>query len=123
MGGEMCSAKCLGKTQAARVWEEDERAREEGVKARYTLLPAWALDRAALALTLGAEKHARDDFSKKDSGRTVEGELDAVWRHIAAWRTSTNVVNRSDPETGLHHLAHAAARCLIACQLALEGRE
>lgn len=88
-------------------------------KPRFSLLPTEALMQITDAFTFGAEKHKGDDFTKSDSGRTVEGEIDAVFRHICAYRCGCV----ADHETELHPLAHAAARLMIACQLAMEGRE
>ena len=123
MGCEMCNAKRLGKTQAAMVWEEAARGpADTDVKPRYSLVPAWALEQVALALTLGAEKHADDDFrtvSPEDSGRTTSGEFDAAMRHWAAYTQGEWL----DDETGVPHVAAAATRMMIACELALEGRE
>ncbi len=85
---------------------------------RYSLIPSSALRQVASAFAYGAEKHKDDDYVSTSSNRTISGEFDAVIRHYRAFVGG----ERNDAETGLHHLAHAAARALIACQMALEGR-
>ena len=89
------------------------------MEARYDLIPKAALEQVAQAFGFGAAKHASDDFTKADSGRGVEGELNAALRHIMRHDAG----DLADHETGLHPLAHAAARCLIALELALNKGE
>ena len=93
--------------------------RDDQLKARFSLLPAQALNHVAMALTLGEEKHTHDDFEANPDMRDANTEYDAVFRHYVAWRCGA----REDTETRLHPLAHAAARALIALQLALDWEE
>ena len=121
MGGEMGYAKKLEAQRIKKMLDEERAELIEKVmqKPSFSLLPSGALWQTALAMTLGAEKHVGDDFTKPDSGRTVNGEMNAAFRHYYMWRTGFT----HDCETGLHPLAHAAARCLIACELALRTGE
>jgi hypothetical protein len=75
-------------------------------KARYDLVPPHALDAIARVLEIGARKYAPDNW------RFVEGRrwryFAAAMRHMWAWQRGEAV----DPETGEHHLAHAAC-CVL----------
>lgn len=83
-------------------------------KIRYDLLPFKALEEIALVLTFGANKY------KPDGWREVEGwrwrYFAAAMRHLLAWFAKGE---KRDPESGLHHLAHAA--CCIMFMLELDA--
>lgn len=70
-------------------------------KLRYSLVPPEALKGLAEVLTFGAKKY------KPNSWQTVENAeeryLDALYRHLEAFRAGEIV----DPESNLHHLKHA----------------
>lgn len=108
----MVDAAKFGTYAEARAHVERSSCQE---KLDYSLLPARALEAVTAALTFGAAKHADDDFTGNDTGRTPDGEFAAVLRHWQSWRMG----KMTDIETGLHHLAHAAARALIALELEL----
>jgi len=64
-----------------------------------------ALNEAARVLAFGAEKYGRYNWAK---GILYSRVFSALLRHLwSFWRR-----DRSDPETGLHHLAHAMC-CLM----------
>ena len=78
----------------------------DGGKLEYGLLPPFALEETVKVLTFGAQKYERDNWQKvPDSKR---GYFDALQRHIWAWKQGEQI----DPESGLHHLAHAMC-CLM----------
>ena len=116
MGSEIGVAKNLDYAMEHSVARDK---RDDPLKARFTLLPVQALHHVAMALTLGEEKHAHDDFEANPDMRDTNTEYDAVFRHYVAWRCGAS----EDAETRLHPLAHAAARALIALQLALDWEE
>jgi hypothetical protein len=75
-------------------------------KPRYELLPVGPIEETVKVLTCGAKKY--DDFNWAKVKPFRPRYYAAAIRHIFAWwRGETN-----DPETGLHHLAHAMC-CLI----------
>jgi hypothetical protein len=75
-------------------------------KTEYGLLPPLALEEIAKVLTFGALKYERDNWQRvPDSKRRY---FDALQRHIWAYKRGEQI----DPESGLHHLAHAGC-CLM----------
>lgn len=80
-------------------------------KLQYGLIPPAVLAEEAAVMTFGAQKYAPGNWRKCDDlGRYVNAAL----RHFEAWRGGEQL----DPETGLHHLAHA--RCCLAFLMELE---
>jgi len=78
----------------------------DGGKLEYGLLPPYALKATVDVLTFGAQKYERDNWKKvPDSKRRY---FDALQRHVWAWKEGEVL----DPETGMHHLAHAMC-CLM----------
>ena len=74
-----------------------------------TVLPPRALLEVALAIQTGDAKHGAGTRFDGGSRRHVAGAL----RHELAFLDGREF----DPETGLHHLAHAAARLLLALEM------
>lgn len=75
-------------------------------KIRYELLPGQALEDIAHVFTFGAVKYG--DFNWMD-GLTSLRLFGALCRHAYAWSRGETL----DKESGLHHLAHAAACCMM----------
>ena len=75
-------------------------------KLRYSLIPPEALRGLAEVLTFGAEKYEPNSWQEVENAE--ERYLDALIRHIEAYRSGEAL----DPESGLHHLKHAA--CNVA---------
>lgn len=75
-------------------------------KNRLDLLPFRALEEIARVLTFGARKYDDDNWRKVPNLR--RRYFAAALRHLTAWRLG----QRTDPETGFHHLAHAGC-CLL----------
>lgn len=75
-------------------------------KPMMRLLPPKATIVVAKVLTFGAKKYAPGNWRKLESA--TERYTDALLRHIFAWLDG----ERNDPESGEHHLAHAAC-CLL----------
>jgi hypothetical protein len=72
-------------------------------KPEYGLIPPHALDELAKVLTVGANKYDRENWKYVPEAR--RRYFDAMQRHLWAWKRGEIY----DPETGLHHLSHAAA--------------
>ena len=89
-----------------------EGIKHDGDKLRYDLMPVEVEEEIVKVLTHGAKKYADNNW------KYVEPFEDryyaALRRHIAAWRKGEQI----DPESGLHHLAHAA--CCITFLLSRE---
>lgn len=68
---------------------------------------AGPLRAVAAVLTYGAQKYAKNSWQ---SVPDAEGRYeDALDRHLNAWKMG----EKFDPESGLHHLAHAACNALF----------
>lgn len=80
-------------------------------KPRWSLLPWGALGDVLGAFEFGARKYAVGDWVH----HTADSHIDGALRHLTSWMQR----DVRDPETGLSHLAHAAARVLMA--LAVEA--
>lgn len=80
-------------------------------KPRWDLLPHHAVAQVVAVLSFGAQKYEPDNW------RAVQGwrwrYYAAAWRHAVAWWLG----ERHDPESGLHHLAHAACCMLFLLEL------
>jgi hypothetical protein len=79
-----------------------EGRKDDNAKVRFDLLPFGALEEIAKVLTFGAKKYDDDNWRKVPNLR--RRYLAAGFRHVWSWRKG----EQRDPETGLHHLAHAA---------------
>lgn len=78
----------------------------DGGKLQYGLVPPLALEEMVRVLTFGAEKYEPDNWkSVPDSKRRY---FDALQRHLWAYKRGEQL----DPETDIHHLAHAM--CCLA---------
>jgi hypothetical protein len=75
-------------------------------KLRYDLVPDGAEAAVVAVLTYGAKKYAPENWRKVEEPKARY--YAAARRHMAAWRAG----EAFDPESGLHHLAHAAC-CLL----------
>lgn len=76
-------------------------------KPMMSLIDSEFLTETALVLTFGAVKYDVDNWRK---GIPVRRLLDATLRHVNA----INAGEDADPETGLHHAAHAACELMFA---------
>jgi len=78
----------------------------DGGKLEYGLLPPYALEETVKVLTFGAQKYERNNWIHVEDG--PRRYFDALQRHLWAWKKGEQI----DPESGLHHLAHAMC-CLM----------
>lgn len=69
------------------------------------LVPSSAMLEEAMVMAYGEKKYGRDNWR---GGMAWTRLIDASLRHILAFKEGEDF----DPETGLHHLAHA--RCCLA---------
>ena len=75
-------------------------------KTQWELMPVAALEEVAKVFTYGAKKYDPDNWRKGFPWRSVFG---SGMRHMMAWLGGEDV----DPESGIHHLAHAACNMLF----------
>ncbi len=83
-------------------------------KARYDLIPAVALQAVVDVLTYGAEKYAPDNW--RHVPQAESRYLAAGLRHVFAFMRG----EPCDPESGQHHLAHAACCVLFLLEKEIE---
>lgn len=83
-------------------------------KPRYSLLPLGTINKVIQVLEYGAKKYSENNWMKVPDSK--HRYFDATMRHIDAWWKGETY----DSESGLPHLAHAAA-CILFL-LFLEGR-
>ena len=87
-------------------------------KLRFALLTrslAGPLAAMAAVMSFGALKYA--DNSWQTVPNAAARYEDAMDRHLNAWKLG----NRFDPETGLHHLAHAGINLLFLLWFEMDG--
>ena len=80
-------------------------------KPDYSLLPPHALEEAVRALTYGKNKYSRENWKLLD---------DAENRYFAAAQRHLWAIRRGethDPESGLHHAAHAIVSLMFLYEL------
>jgi hypothetical protein len=88
---------------------------DEG-KLRYDLVPAVSLCEVVKVITFGAAKYGELNWQGVENARARY--CAALMRHVEAWRGGEAV----DPETHIHHLAHAACNCLFLLWFELTGK-
>ena len=80
-------------------------------KTEYGLLPPFILEEIAKVMTFGAQKYERDNWRYVDDGK--RRYFDALQRHVWAWKRGETY----DPESGMHHLAHAGCCLMFLAEL------
>lgn len=83
-------------------------------KARWDLLPEDSLAELVQVYTMGAEKYAARNWER---GLSMTGCFASMMRHAWAWMRGEN----TDPESGLHHMAHVAWNALAIVTFTKRG--
>lgn len=99
------------KSRIEREWEQSRPPASEGRKLdvgklQFHLVPWAELGEVVRVLEYGAKKYAPGNWRKVENGK--ERYLNAAFRHLAAFADGEAL----DPESGLHHVAHAAC-CVL----------
>lgn len=87
----------------------DTARRDNQGKVDYTLLPLDALEEEARVWMAGEIKYGRYNWEKLWGEDTPRVSMASALRHIFAYLGGEEY----DPETGLHHLAHARCNCAM----------
>ena len=87
------------------------------MKARWDLLPERPVRLLVDVLTFGARKYAAHGWKHVPNAR--ERYYAALLRHINLWRLG----ERIDPDSGLHHLAHAICNVAFLIEIDLGIKE
>ena len=85
----------------------DPKGAAGALKTPLGLIPPFAMEQTAWAHKLGAEKYG--PFNWRDTGVCASTYVNAIMRHLNAWRDGENL----DPESGISHLAHIICSCNI----------
>lgn len=107
-----------GKLEIGEVWNDGvdvpapvAPGRKDDVgKLRWDLLPS-SIVQVVDVITYGAHKYGDNNWRSLESPRARYGA--AMFRHFTAWLWG----ERCDPESGKHHLAHAATNALFLMEL------
>ena len=81
--------------------QQEQGMKFDSGKLLYSLIPPETSKALAEVLSFGAQKYPPDNWMLVENGK--QRYLDALYRHLQAYRFGEAV----DPESGLHHLAHA----------------
>jgi hypothetical protein len=92
-------------TSMAHIFDPAPR-KDDSNKVRYDLIPPNALHELASVYTMGAQKYAAHNWLS-GNGLQYTRLFNAIMRHCWAWIAGEDL----DPESGLHHMAHAAFSC------------
>jgi hypothetical protein len=85
----------------------DPKGTAGALKTPLSLIPSYAMEQTAWVHKLGAEKYGL--FNWRDTGVCASTYVNAIMRHLNAWRDGETL----DPESGISHLAHIACSCNI----------
>lgn len=88
----------------------DVAAKFDKGKTRYDLIPPEPLEELGKVYSMGAEKYGAYNWMQK--GLSFSRVFAAIMRHLWAFWRGEDI----DPESGLHHCAHAAFGCLTLIQ-------
>lgn len=97
-------------------------ATTEGVKhdedkPKFSLMKPDALMEMVAVLTYGAKKYSPDNWKHLENAR--QRYFDAANRHLWQWYGG----EERDPESGLHHLAHAMSSLMFLIQMDMDEEE
>lgn len=97
-------------------------ATTEGVKhdedkPKFSLMKPDALMEMVAVLTYGAKKYSPDNWKHLENAR--QRYFDAANRHLWQWYGG----EERDPESGLHHLAHAMSSLMFLIQMDMDEKE
>jgi hypothetical protein len=99
---------------AASEFDERRAVKFDAGKPDLSLLPGCFLVEVARAMTYGAQKYGRYNYTR---GFPTSRLIAAMMRHIAAYSDG----EADDPESGVSHLGHVAANVLMLIHCAQLG--
>lgn len=94
---------------------DDRGLRFNAGKLRYDLMPPEALEEIVRVLTYGAKKYGAGNWQKGMPWSECRASL---LRHAEAWAKGQD----TDPETGIHHMAHVATNAVFLLWYSMHGK-
>jgi hypothetical protein len=82
----------------------------------WAAAPFLAFEEVVKVMTFGAKKYGMYNYLSK-GGLSFSRFFSAAFRHITAWWKGEDI----DPESGLHHLAHAGCCILMVLEYVLRN--
>jgi hypothetical protein len=95
----------------------DKGVKHDEDKPKFSLMKPDALMEMVAVLTYGAKKYSPDNW--KLLGNARQRYFDAANRHLWQWYGG----EERDPESGLHHLAHAMSSLMFLIQRDMDAKE
>jgi len=102
------------KTYQLRENPKNIQQKKEG-KTQYEHLPFRVLEGLAKVLQHGAEKYGH--YNWREQPILASTYKAAIMRHLVAWSEGVN----TDPDSGLNHLYHIMACCVVALDAEMSG--
>lgn len=99
------------------ISNKDSAIKNDGDKARFSLIPQSALYEVARSFTHGAKKYGKFNYSK---GMEYTRLTDAAFRHLNKALRGDDI-DADSKEDKLYHLANAAASILMLLDSQIEG--
>lgn len=110
--------EAIANWKARGPWPATEPGRKDDLgKLRFDLLPAAPVQEIVKVLTFGCAKYGPNNWQNVED--PIERYYAAAMRHLNAWRLG----ERNDPESGIHHLAHAGCSVLFLLWFSLRVKE
>lgn len=88
--------------------------KNDQAKSRLDLVPSYAIEEVGNVLRFGAEKYGEYNYLGGMAWTRLAG---AALRHIYKWLRGEDI----DNESGLPHLAHAAANCMMLIEYSMRS--
>ena len=85
----------------------DPKGAAGALKTPLGLIPPHSMEQAALVHKFGASRYG--PFNWRDTGVCASTYVNAIMRHLNAWRDGEDL----DHESGISHIAHIACSCNI----------
>lgn len=102
--------------------QDHENKKKQKVKTRYDLIPWNALEQITRAMEFGAKKYGEDNWIPTAERSVLNGSwreyAAAAIRHLVKWLWWGEEYAE---DSGIHHIAHTGANCLILLHYILEG--
>lgn len=89
-----------------------EGRKDDSSKLPFALVPWAAMEEVVAVLRFGADKYGADNWRKVPEARNRY--VSAAFRHLVAFARG----EKTDPESGRHHLAHAVCCALFLMEVA-----